>query len=305
VARRFAHVAIAGLPGVGKSTLLNTLVGEKLAAVSQTPQTTRTRILGVATRGDAQLAFLDTPGFHRESHRLNARMMERLGAAVMEADLILWVTDADGRLRDRIRPKERELAVRLRQTGKPLYLLINKIDLVPKAGLLEKVAAYKDIAPFREIVPIGAKLKQNLEPLWGILVRDAPEGGWLYGEDEITDQTERALAAEFIREKVLRKTREEVPHGVAVVITNWIEGGDFYPADMGPGGVLVAADIICDRDGHRKILLGRGGEMIKDIRQSAQRELKKMLQRPARLELYVKADEGWRDRPERLDRLRL
>ena len=299
--QKFASVAIVGLPNVGKSTLLNALVGEKLAAVSQTPQTTRTRILGVANSGEAQFAFLDTPGFHKEGHRLNARMMERLGSAIQDADLILWMIDADGRHG----PKERELAALLRQAEKPLYLLINKVDLVSKARLLEKVVSYKDMAPFREIVPIGAKLQQNLEPLWEILVRDAPTGEWRYDEDEFTDQTERTLAAEFIREKVLRKTREEVPHGVAVVITNWIEDGDFYPADMEPGGVLIAADILCDREGHRKILLGKGGDMIKDIRQSAQRELKKMLQRPARLELYVKADEGWRDRPEKLDRLRL
>jgi GTP-binding protein Era len=294
-------VAIVGLPNVGKSTLLNVMVGEKLAAVSQTPQTTRTRILGVATTGDVQLAFLDTPGVHDARHRLNARMMERLGAVLHEADIILWMIDADGRHG----PKERELAARLRQMGKPLYLLVNKIDLVSKSRLLEKVAAYKDAAPFREIVPIGAKLKQNLEPLWEVLHRDAPECSWQYGEEEFTDQTERGLAAEFKREKVLRKTREEVPHGIAVVITNWIEGGDFYPDDMEPGGVLIAANILCDREGHRKILLGKGGEMIRDIRVSAQRELKKLLQRPARLELYVKADEGWRDRPDRLDRLRL
>jgi GTP-binding protein Era len=294
-------VAIVGLPNVGKSTLLNALVGEKLAAVSQTPQTTRTRILGVANSGDAQLAFLDTPGFHNERHQLNARMMGRLGSAIAEADLILWMIDADGRHGN----KERELAARLKQAERPLYLLINKIDVVSKARLLEKVADYKDMAPFREIVPIGAKLKQNLEPLWDTLTRDAPEGGWRYGEDEFTDQTERTLAAEFIREKVLRKTREEVPHGVAVVITNWIEDGDFYPQDMDPGGVLIAADVLCDREGHRKILLGKGGEMIRDIRISAQRELKKMLQRPTRLELFVKADEGWRDRPSKLDGLRL
>jgi GTP-binding protein Era len=301
VGRRFAFVAIVGLPNVGKSTLLNAVVGEKLAAVSQTPQTTRTRILGVANSGDAQRAFLDTPGFHSERHRLNARMMGRLGAAILEADLVLWVVDADGQHG----AKERLLAERLAQTGKPLYLLVNKIDLVSKARLLEKVAACKDMAPFREIVPIGAKLKQNLEPLWETLARDAPEGGWRYGGDEFTDQTERALAAEFIREKVLRKTREEVPHGVAVSITGWTEGGESYPQDMEPGGVLVAADILCDSVGHRKILLGKGGEMIRDIRQSAQRELKKMLQRPARLELFVKVDEGWRDRPDRLDTLRL
>jgi GTP-binding protein Era len=130
-------------------------------------------------------------------------------------------------------------------------------------------------------------------------------GNWQYGQDDFTDQTERTLASEFIREKVLRKTREEVPHGIAVVISEWIEEGDSYPEDMEPGGAFIRATILCDRESHRKILLGKGGEMIRDIRQSAQRELKKMLQRQTRLELYVKVDEGWRDRPAKLDWLRL
>jgi GTP-binding protein Era len=299
--RKFAAIAIIGLPNVGKSTLLNALVGEKLAAVSQTPQTTRTRILGVVCRGNAQLAFLDTPGIHAERHSLNKRMMGHVEIAIAEAGLILWMVDANGRHG----PKEHELAKRLAQIEQPIYLLINKIDLASKPKLLEKIAAYKDIAPFREIVPIGAKLKQNLEPLWKILVRDAPEGEWQYGEEEFTDQTERSLATEFIREKILRKTKEEIPHGVAVMITEWREGGEGYPDDMPPGGVFIAATIFCDREGHRKMLLGKGGEMIKGIRQSAQRELKKMLQRPVGLELFVKVDEGWRDRPDKLDRLRL
>jgi len=301
MAKKFATVAIVGLPNVGKSTLLNALVGEKLAAVSQTPQTTRTKILGVATHGDAQLAFLDTPGIHHDGRSLNKRMMGHIEIALADADLILWVIDADGFYG----PKERAFAKRLSQAAQLIYLLINKIDLVSKAVLLEKVAAYKDLAPFKEIVPIGAKQKQNLEPLLEILSRDAPAGDWHYGQDEFTDQTERGLASEFIREKILRKTREEVPHGVAVVISEWIEGGEDYPEDMEAGGAFIRATILCDRESHRKILLGKGGEMIKDIRQSAQRELKKMLQRQTRLELHVKVDEGWRDRPAKLDWLRL
>jgi len=301
VGQKFAVVAIIGLPNVGKSTLLNALIGEKLAAVSQTPQTTRTKILGVVNRGDVQLAFLDTPGIHRARYSLNKRMMEHVETAIAEADLILWVIDADGYHG----PKEQELVERLRQAATPVYLLINKVDLVSKLRLLEKIVAYKDLAHFREIVPIGAKAEQNLEPLWEILQRDAPHGDWRYGEDEFTDQTERGLAAEFIREKIFRKTKEEIPHGIAVIISDWTEGGDDYPTDMEPGGVIIRADVLCDRENHRKILLGKGGEMIRDIRQSAQRELKKLLQRPVRLELFVKADEGWRDKPEKLDRLRL
>ena len=298
--RRHATLAIIGLPNAGKSTLLNALLGQRLAATSQIPQTTRTRVLGVVDRDEVQLAFLDTPGIHLPKHALNERMMAHVDQALEEADLILWVVDADAYLGT----GEHALAKRLRKLECPTYLLLNKIDLLSKGRLLEKIATYKDLLPFREIVPIGAKTGLNLEPLWTILERDANQPGWLHGEEVFTDQTERSLASEFIREKVLRKTREEVPHGVAVFIEQWLEPGqEDYPEDLGPEGVFIAAQILVDRDGHRKILLGSGGEMIKDIRQSAQRELRKLLQRPVRLELFVKVDEGWRDRPERLDRL--
>jgi len=300
--RRHATLAIIGLPNAGKSTLLNALLGQKLAATSQIPQTTRTRVLGVVDRGDVQLAFLDTPGIHLPKHALNERMMAHVEQALEEADLLLWVVDAD----DYLGTGEHALAKRLRKLGRPTYLLLNKVDLLSKGRLLEKIATYKDLLPFQEIIPVSAKMGLNLDPLWTILERDAVLPGWLHEEETFTDQTERSLASEFIREKVLRKTREEVPHGVAVFIEQWLESGDGeYPEDMGPDGVLIAAQILVDRDGHRKILLGSGGEMIKDIRQSAQRELKKLLQRPVRLELFVKVDEGWRDRPERLDRLEL
>lgn len=300
--RRHATLAIIGLPNAGKSTLLNALLGQKLAATSQIPQTTRTRVLGVVDRGEVQLAFLDTPGIHLPKHALNERMMAHVEQALEEADLLLWVVDAD----DYLGTGEHALAKRLRKLGRPTYLLLNKVDLLSKGRLLEKIATYKDLLPFKEIVPIGAKMGLNLDPLWTILERDATLPGWLHEEEVFTDQTERSLASEFIREKVLRKTREEVPHGVAVYIEQWLEADhEEYPEDMDPGGVLIAAQILVDRDGHRKILLGSGGEMIKDIRQSAQRELKKLLQRPVRLELFVKVDEGWRDRPERLDRLEL
>jgi GTPase len=300
--RKFATIAIIGLPNSGKSTLLNALIGQKLAATSQTAQTTRTRVLGVVNRGDIQLAFLDTPGIHRPQHALNERMMRHVEQALEEADLLLWMVDGD----DYLGAGEHALAKRLRKMGRPTYLLLNKIDLISKSRLLEKVATYKDLMPFQEIVPIGAKMGLNLDPLWSLLERDAKPGEWAFDDDTFTDQTERGMAAEFIREKVMRKTREEVPHGVAVVVTKWIEDGhEEYPEDMDPGGVLITAEILVERDGHRKILLGSGGEMIKDIRVSAQREIKRMLQRPVRLETFVKVEEGWRDRPEKLDRLQL
>lgn len=301
-AERFLRVAIIGLPNSGKSTLLNALVGEKLAAVSQTPQTTRGRILGVVNRGKVQLAFLDTPGIHEAHHALNHRMLKHVEVALKDADLLLWVVDADGFQG----PGERALAKRLKGAKQPVYLLLNKMDLLSKGRLLEKVAGYKDMMAFKEIVPLSAKFAQNLEPLWGLLERDAPVAAWEFPEDAFTDQTERGMATEFIREKVLRKTREEVPHGVAVIIERWLESDqEDYPEELPEGGVFIQAQILVERDNHRKILLGTGGSMIRDIRQSAQRELKKLLQRPVSLELHVKVSEDWRDRPEQLDRLQL
>ena len=301
-AKRFATVALVGIPNSGKSTLLNALVGEKLAAVSQTPQTTRGKILGVVNRGNAQFAFLDTPGVHQPQHALNQRMLHHVELALSEADLLLWVVDADGFLGK----GERELAKRLKEAKQPVYLVLNKTDLLSKGRLLEKIVEYKDLMTYREIIPVGAKLGQNLDPLWAVLERDAPEGEWTYDLDTFTDQTERGMAAEFIREKVLRKTREEVPHGVAILIRRWIEAGqDDFPEDLAEEGVYLEVEILVDRDSHRKILLGSGGEKIRDIRQSAQRELKKLLQRPVRLDLHVKVEEGWRDRPDKLDQLSL
>jgi len=300
--RRSATVALTGLPNSGKSTLLNTLVGEKLAAVSQMPQTTRGRILGVVNRAGVQLAFLDTPGVHLARHALNQRMLHHVDIAMDEADLLVWVVDATGFLG----PGERELAKRLKAATQPVYLVLNKLDLVSKGTLMEKVVAYKELLEFREIIPVSAKQAVNLDPLWAALERDAPVAEWSHAEDTFTDQTERSMATEFIREKVLRKTREEVPHGVAVEIRTWIEAGaEDYPEDGPEGGTCIEAEIVVERAGHRKILLGSGGEMIRDIRQSAQRELKKLLQRPVRLALHIKVEEGWRDRPEQLDKFHL
>ncbi len=300
--RRFATVALVGIPNSGKSTLLNALVGEKLAAVSQTPQTTRGKILGVVNRGETQFAFLDTPGVHQPQHALNQRMLQHVELALSEADLLVWVVDADGFLG----PGERELAKRLKAAQQPVYLVLNKLDLLSKGRLLEKIVEYKDLMTYREIIPVGAKLGQNLEPLWAVFERDAPQGEWAFDGETFTDQTERGMAAEFIREKVLRKTREEVPHGVAVVIRRWIETGQQdFPEDLAEGGAYLEVEILVDRDSHRKILLGSGGEKIRDIRLSAQRELKKLLQRPVRLDLHVKVEEGWRDRPDKLDQLNL
>jgi len=293
---------MVGIPNSGKSTLLNAMVGEKLAAVSQTPQTTRARILGVVNRGPVQLAFLDTPGIHEARHELNHRMLQHVELALQEADLLLWVVDADAFLGT----GEKALAKRLAKATQPVYLVLNKIDLLSKGRLLSKIAEYKDLLTFKEIIPVSAKMSQNLDPLWTLLERDAPGREWEFPEETFTDQTERSMASEFIREKILRKTREEVPHGVAIVIEKWVEDGeDDYPEDLGKGGTFIQVQILVERASHRKILLGSQGSMISEIRQSAQRELKKLLQRPVRLEFHIKVAEGWRDRPEQLDKLQL
>jgi len=248
VERRHATLAIIGLPNAGKSTLLNALLGQKLAATSQIPQTTRTRVLGVVDRGEVQLAFLDTPGIHLPKHALNERMMAHVEQALEEADLLLWVVDAD----DYLGTGEHALAKRLRKLGRPTYLLLNKVDLLSKGRLLGKIATYKELLPFQEIIPISAKMGLNLDPLWAILERDAREGDWTYDQETFTDQTERTMAAEFIREKVLRKTREEVPHGVAVQISAWVEAGEAdYPEDGPAGGTYIEAEILVERAGHR------------------------------------------------------
>lgn len=296
--RRLATIAMIGLPNSGKSTLLNTIVGEKLAAVSQMPQTTRGKILGVLNRGVVQFAFLDTPGVHLAKHILNKRMLHHIDIALDEADIVLWVVDASGFLGQ----GERELASRLKLIKKPVYLILNKVDLISKGSLLEKMVAYKDLLVFREIVPISAKFGHNLSSLLELLERDAAYGEWLYDVDVFTNQTERDMAKEFIREKVLRKTREEVPHGVAVEISSWTDS--ILDSTVG-SCTLIDAEIIVERSNHRKILLGSGGGAIRSIRQSSQRELKKLLQRPVQLSLHIKVKENWRDRPDQLDRMHL
>ncbi len=177
-------VALVGLPNAGKSTLLNALVGEKLAAVSQTPQTTRGRILGIVNRGAAQLVFLDTPGIHEPQHALNYRMMAQVDGVLHDAELVLWVVDADGFLGD----GEKAIAKRLKARGLPVYLLLNKIDLLSKGRLLETVARYKDLMEFHEIVPISAKFSTNLDPLWALLERDAKVSEWAFDGETFTDQ---------------------------------------------------------------------------------------------------------------------
>lgn len=290
---RKATVAIIGLPNSGKSTLLNTLIGEKISAVSSTPQTTRNKILGVISSDDTQLIFLDTPGMHIAKHTLNKRMLHHIDLALIEADYIVWIVDASGFLG----VGEKELAKRLQVLSKPTYLVLNKIDLLSKQSILKKIITYKDLISFHEIIPISAKCGVNTDNLLSLLKQNALHGEWEYTNDIFTNQTERDMAKEFIREKIMRKTYDEIPHSTTVVITKWTE------LNIQKESILIEAEIVVEEPQQRKIILGNNGSMIKNIRQSAQRELKKLLQKPVVLQLHIRVITDWRNRPDQLNRL--
>lgn len=289
---RFGHVGIAGRPNAGKSTLLNALVGAKLAIVAPRPQTTRTIIQGVTTRPEAQIVFVDTPGIHESDNAFNRRMMQTVRAAIEGRDLILYVVDAT------LPCDERELMAMdaVRKTGTPVICALNKIDkIADKRELLPIMQKYAEVFTFKEIVPISArKGGVSIEALLETIVRQLPLGPALYPADYLTDQPMRFLVAELVREQILRLTNQEVPHAVAVVVEKWEESEKL---------VRINASIIVERTGQKKIIIGQGGQMIKEIGSRARIEIEKWTERKVFLELFVKVVEGWRDKPEFLREL--
>ncbi|MCW5983377.1 MAG: GTPase Era [Bryobacteraceae bacterium] len=278
-------VSILGRPNVGKSTLLNALLGEKVAIVSDKPQTTRTNIQGVLNAESAQVVFLDTPGIHKADTAINRRMMRSVEAALAERDLLLLVADCT-----RATGQEDEAAVRLvKAAGAPALLLLNKIDrLKDKSRLLPLIARYRELADFEEYLPISAATGEGLEELKAEIVKRLPEGPRYFPEDEITDQPLRFFAAELIREKALQETEQEVPHAVMVEIEQWEES---------PTLVRIAAAIGVERDGQKAILIGAKGTMLKQIGTRARQELEQVLGRKTYLELFVKVRPRWRQDP--------
>ena len=281
-------VAIIGAPNAGKSTLLNALAGEKLAIVSPKPQTTRNRVLGVmhvpkkAGRGGAQLVLLDTPGVHRPMSSLGRKMMAEAREALAGCDLILVITDAA-----RSETSDDFLFHFLKRAKRPAFLLLNKVDLVrEKARLLPLIERRQKQHDFREIIPISARKREGLDLLVDKLVRALPEGPRYFPEDQITDQPVRFMAAELIREQVLLRGRDEVPHAVTVLVEQFEEA---------PRLTRIAATIYCDRDGQKAILIGRQGQMLKAIGGAARREIERMLGTKLFLELYVKVQANWRE----------
>ncbi|MCL6547834.1 MAG: GTPase Era [Alicyclobacillus sp.] len=286
VSFRSGFAALVGRPNVGKSTLLNALVGRKIAIMSNRPQTTRNRIRGVLTTERGQVVFIDTPGIHKPRHRLGEYMVEAAEATLREVDIILFVCDAT-------EPGHRDddlVLERLQRVQTPVFLVINKVDAIPKGNVLDVIDHYKDRHPFREVIPVSARDGTQLDVLRDLLLAQLPEGPKYYPDDVVTDHPERFIIAEFIREKVLHLTREEVPHSVMVDVEQ-LERRE-------PSGVLyVHAVIYTERDSQKAILIGKGGSMLKEVGRLARQELELLFGTKVYLELWVKVKKDWRNEP--------
>jgi GTPase len=281
-------VSIIGRPNVGKSTLLNRVIGQKIAIMSDKPQTTRNKVQGVLTRDDAQLVFMDTPGIHKPKHRLGDFMMKVAKNTLREVDLILYVVEADAKFG----PGEQYIIERLQETKTPVFLLINKIDKVSPEELLKVIDLYKDRYPFAEIIPISALEGNNVPTLVEQIVEHMEEGPQYYPADQVTDHPDRFIIAELIREKVLHLTKEEIPHSVAVVIEQ-IKKRD-------NGKVYVGATVIVERSSQKGIIIGKHGAMLKEVGQLARSDIEALLGSSVYLELWVKVQKDWRNRPSQL-----
>lgn len=277
-------VAIVGRPNVGKSTLLNRVVGQKIAIMSDKAQTTRNKIQGVYTTDDAQLIFIDTPGIHKPKHRLGDFMVETAYSALREVDVTLFMISADQK-----RGKGDDFIIeRLRQSQTPVFLVINKIDKVHPDALLAIIEDYSSLMDFAEIVPISATEGNNFETLMKLLIDEMPEGPQYFPEDQITDHPEYFIVSELVREKVLLLTRDEVPHSVAVVV-------DSMKRDHNDK-VHIQATIIVERDSQKGIIIGKGGKMLKQIGTKARLDIEHLLDDKVFLELWVKVQKDWRDK---------
>ena len=287
MAHRSGFVSIIGRPNAGKSTLLNALVGEKIAIVTEKPQTTRMNIQGIlnlkAQRGRpaGQIVFIDTPGVHKPDSRLNRKMMQEIHAALESRELILLLVDAT----EHFGPADERVLDLIKRTGAPVFLLLNKVDRLHKEKLLPVIEHYSKLHAFQEVIPISALKRDGLDALIDKIVRTLPEGPPLFPEDQLTDQPERFLASEIVREKVLLKTGQEVPYATAVIVERY--------EDL-PKLVRISAAIYCEREGQKAILIGKGGEKLKAMGTAARQELERRLEKKVFLELFVKVKPGWR-----------
>ena len=275
-------VSLIGRPNVGKSTLMNSLIGQKIAITSNKPQTTRNRIQTVYTDDRGQIVFLDTPGIHKAKNKLGNYMVNAAQRTISEVDVILWLVEPT----TYIGAGERHIIEQLKKTNTPIILVINKIDTVKKEEILAFIEAYRHELDFAEVVPVSALKKKNTEVLIDCILKYLPYGMPFYDEDTVTDQPQRQIAAELIREKVLRSIDEEIPHGVAVAIDSMKWNRDVCHID---------ATIVCERDSHKGIIIGKQGSMLKKIGTLARREIEDMLECQVNLQLWVKVKKDWRD----------
>ena len=287
-------VALLGRPNAGKSTLLNRIIGQKLAIVSDKPQTTRTRVVGVKNYPDGQIVFVDTPGVHKPTHRLNVRMVDLALESMREVDVLALVVDAS------VKPGkgDRYMIDLLKETRQPSLLVLNKVDLIAKSKLLPIIDHYRRAHPFVEIVPLSAADGTNVDVLERLFLQYLPEGEPLYPPDYLTDQTERFFAAELVREQVLQLTHDELPFSTAVVVDQFDEAPDGKRVDL-------YCTILVDRESQKPIVIGKGGAMIKQIGTAARADLETYFETHVYLDLHVKVKSEWRDDERTLDEIKV
>ena len=280
--KKTAFIAIVGRPNVGKSTLLNAILGEKVAIVSKKPQTTRNRITGIHTVDENQFVFLDTPGIHKPRTKLGDFMVKTTAQTIAGVDTAILVVEA----REAVGDIEAKVIERFKSDGIRAILCINKIDTVRPENIAKTIAAYAEVFDFEAVVPIAAKSGKGVETVVTECEKFLRESEWFFPDDIVTDQPERQVAAEIIREKLLKMLEEEIPHGTAVTIEEWREEGNL---------VSIRAEIYCEKASHKGIIIGKGGSLIKKIGSYARQDIEKMLDSKVFLDLYVRVKENWRD----------
>ena len=275
-------VTLIGRPNVGKSTLMNYLIGQKIAITSNKPQTTRNRIQTVLTTDEGQIVFVDTPGIHKAKNKLGEYMVNVAEKTLNEVDVVLWLVEPT----TFIGAGEQHIAKQLQRVKTPVILVINKVDSVKREEILPAIAAYKDIYDFADIVPVSARSGDNTDELLRVIMKYLPYGPQFYDEETVTDQPERQIVAELIREKALHSLQDEIPHGIAVAIDRM---------KMQNKVMHIDATIICERDSHKGIIIGKQGSMLKKIGSTARYEIERMLDCKVNLKLWVKVKKDWRD----------
>lgn len=285
-------VTIIGRPNVGKSTLLNYLIGEKLSIISNKPQTTRNNIQAILSKGDYQIIFIDTPGMHKPRHKLGEYMVNVAKKTLEEVDLILFLTTPD----EEIGAGDKHIIEQLKNVKTPVIMVLNKIDMVKKETTAAAVKNYSQVFQFKEIVPISARSGENVETLLNLIIENINEGPQYFPGDMITDQPEKFIISEIIREKILKNMQDEIPHGTAVEVMMLKENEK-------NGVININSTIYCEKESHKSMIIGKNGSMIKKIGESARMDIERLLDTRVYLELWVKVKKDWRDNPTTLKNL--